>query len=303
MEAEQTAQYTSTLNPHAKQSFSRRFTLALGLVCLVIGIIAGYALHFVDNPLEHILAKSSPSKVTTPIVTPGFTINDMDMQIKLDGILDKDLADAPDTIIPNTDLRIKLPTSFRVMKNEKDSYMTLTPIISLDGTDSTLPRFYNDYDLCSALKTSATSDLPQYITTIYCQQLTHSLTSNQKLDIESNAHGHWEYFNIGVVKTDLSPTDWIGDNTFAQGKSLRQWEPDSSKWLETILVHDARFDYHVTMYTREVGCCGGHETVYLYPYTNAKGEKLLIFFVSPDKRLLDRILQTFVASAPDKKNI
>jgi len=292
-------------NVQVKQSNPLVLLLITGCMCLILGTIIGYMIQFILPHSQKIQATNTITKTKSLINSSNFTINDIDMQIKLDGILDKDLANAQYTTIPNTILQVKLPSSFSVVKNREDSWLVFTPIISLDGSDSMLPQFYKDYASCTK-SSSSNGQVPtraSYVTSAYCQQLTKSLTTNQILDIEGNAHYHWEYFNIGVVKTDLSPTEWIGDNDLNQGQTLKQMELDSTKWLQTIKVSDEKFDYHVTMFSRDVGCCGGYETVYIYPYTNSNNEKMLILFVSPDKKLLNRILQTFVASAPDRKNI
>ena len=78
--------------------------------------------------------------------------------------------------------------------------------------------------------------------------------------------------SIYVVKTDLSPTEWLSDNVVFQGQ-----KSDLETWENSVTTHNIDNKYVVVTHT---SCCGGYTPTYLFKTQNEQGESVLLIYTT-----------------------
>jgi hypothetical protein len=200
-----------------------------------------------------------------------------------------DLAVSAYTKIPGTDVELKLPHSYMQRQNSEDSFLPVDHLITV-RTDIAQQQL--DYMACQDKLWDkplwkGNPRLAPYINRSYCDSFLTSLSASASSTmgyphLVPNANT----FYVAEVATSSSPMEWLLDNYHPQAMDLRKY-PSSAPEEHKIVLGSATF------FGYRLGCCGGGENVYVYPYLFHTSHLLLLFInedVLPSLQLPDLFL-------------
>jgi hypothetical protein len=172
--------------------------------------------------------------------------------------------------IPTTSFVIRIPGgSYSFRKNVDDTYLSINHLITLRNDMS---QYNEDIYLCknNLIHRADWADrVEPYMTDAYCKKLLAAKTQELQEDSMGNLPGD---IYIAKVATNSSPYEWLLDNYHPQGTNLR--DAQNAVFIPTgmtVTINGKIF------YAYTVGCCGGSENVYFYPYTENDQHYLLLF--------------------------